>query len=256
MKVKLLLILVAVGFISCKNNQSANSWSKIFENNNINGTFVLKNLKSQRTFIYNNKRSSKKYIPASTFKILNSMIALQEKSIISVNDTIKWDGVDKGYKLWNKDQTMYTAFPISCVWFYQELARRTGQEKMQKWLVKSDYGNRIIKNKVDNFWLEGKLAISANEQVAFLEKLINNELPFDKNIQETVKTIMITDSSESYTIHSKTGWSGGIGWNVGYIEKDDDVWVFALNIDMNDIKKSKLRKTITYEILKEEKIIE
>ncbi len=115
------------------------------------------------------------------------MIALQVLSVTDVNDTIQWDGIDRGYESWNKDQTMKSALPISCVWFYQELARRTGQKEMQKWLTKSNYGNKKIGSKIDKFWLDGTLAISANEQIVFLEKLINNKLPFDKNIQESVK---------------------------------------------------------------------
>jgi len=255
-KLTISLILIFVGLTSCNQNKSTDDWERFFHDNNVNGTFVLKDLNSNKKLIYNQERSNKEFVPASTFKILNSMIALQVSSIASVDDTIKWDGVDRGFKLWNKDQTMKSAFPISCVWFYQELARRIGQEKMLEWITKADYGNKKIKNKIDRFWLDGKLAISASEQIDFLEKLINDKLPFDKNIQKTVKNIMITDSTEKYVIHSKTGWSNNIGWNVGYIETKNNVWIFAMNIDMNDIKMSNVRKKITYDILKEQKIIE
>ncbi len=255
-KITILLALVSVGLISCNQNKNTDNWKKSFQDNNVNGTFVLKNLDSNKTLIYNQERSNKEFVPASTFKILNSMIALQVSSITSIDDTIKWDEVDRGYKPWNKDQTMKSALPISCVWFYQELARRSGKEKMQKWITESNYGNKKIENNIDRFWLDGKLAISANEQIDFLEKLINNKLPFDKNIQETVKKIMITDSTENYIIHSKTGWSNNIGWNIGFVETKNNVWIFALNIDMNDIKMANIRKSITYDILKEQKIIE
>ena len=184
------------------------------------------------------------------------MIALQTSAIKSVNDTIKWDGIDKGWKLWNKDQTMKTAMPISCVWFYQELARRIGKKQMQNWVDKVNYGNRNIGEKIDNFWLEGDLRISAKEQILFIEKLINNELQFDKKIQETVKEIMVTDSTEAYTIHSKTGWTNQIGWNVGYVETKKNKWIFAMNMDIIKEEDAKYRKKITYEILKIEQIIE
>ncbi len=260
----IILILVLLSLSSCNQDNNVVNWNKIFQENNVNGTFVLKNTKTNITLIYNKERSNIEFVPASTFKIfpastfkiLNSMIALQESSIASVNDTIKWDGINRSFKLWNKDQTMKSALSISCVWFYQELARRTGQDKMQEWLNKTNYGNKKIENKIDRFWLDGSLAISANEQIEFLEKAVRNELPFDKNIQETVKRIMLTDSTNNYKIHSKTGWSQNIGWNVGYVETKDNVWIFALNIDMDDIKMANIRKTITYDILKEQKIIE
>ncbi len=252
----IILILALFGLASCNQNKSTDNLEKFFQENDVNGTFVLKNMNTNKMLIYNKERSNKEFVPASTFKILNSMIALQESSIANINDTIKWDSIDREYKSWNKDQTMKTALPISCVWFYQELARRTGKEKMQECIDKTNYGNKKIENKIDRFWLDGNLAISANEQIDFLEKLVKNELAFDKNIQETVKGIMITDSTQNYIIHSKTGWSQNIGWNVGYVETKDNVWIFALNIDMENLSKGKLRKTLTYDILKEQKIIE
>ena len=251
-----IIILALLGLASCNQNKSTDNWEKFFQENNIKGTFVLKNIDTNKTLIYNKERSNIEFVPASTFKILNSMIALQEASISSINDTIKWDGINRSFKSWNKDQTMKSALPISCVWFYQELARRTGKEKMQEWIDKANYGNKKIENKIDRFWLDGNLAISANEQIDFLEKFVKDELPFDKNIQETVKGIMITDSTKNYIIHSKTGWSQNIGWNVGYVETKNNVWIFALNIDMEDLNKGKLRKILTYNILEEQKIIE
>lgn len=255
-QLKIFSILVLAGLVSCNQDNIIVNWEKLFQDNSVTGTFVLKDVNASTTLIYNKERSNKEFVPASTFKILNSMIALQVSSIASVNDTIKWDGVEREFKPWNKDQTMRSALPISCVWFYQELARRTGEKQMQFWLTESDYGNKKIENNIDKFWLEGNLAISANEQIDFLEKLIKDELPFDKDIQKTVKEIMITDSTKNYVIHSKTGWSKGIGWNVGYVETKGNIWIFAMNIDMNDIKMANVRKTITYDILREQKIIE
>ncbi|BDD05514.1 class D beta-lactamase [Aureibacter tunicatorum] len=255
-KLTIPLILLVISLVACNQNQSPKAWKEIFQANNATGTFVLKNLNTNTSQYYNKERSKKEFVPASTFKILNSMIALQASSINSINDTIKWDGVDRGYKPWNQNQTMQTAFPISCVWFYQELARKTGHKRMQEWITKADYGNKKIGNKIDNFWLEGELAISATGQIDFLEKLVKHELPFDTKIQETAKDLMITDSTENYVIHSKTGWSENIGWNVGYIESESNIWLFALNMDLHDIKMAKSRKSITYDILKEQKIID
>ncbi len=248
------LVLLSIGCSS--QNKSKKKWAKLFDKYNIQGTFVLKNMSNNELKVYNIQRSDSAFIPASTFKILNSMIALQTAAINSINDTIKWDGIDKGWKPWNKDQTMKTAISISCVWFYQELARRIGKEKMQTWVNKAEYGNKNIEKEIDNFWLEGNLRITAKEQVLFLEKLINDELPFDKRIQETVKEIIVTDSTDNYIIHSKTGWSNQIGWNVGYIETKNNKWIFAMNIDLLKKEDARYRKIITYEILKNEKIIE
>lgn len=250
------IVLTVLISASCNYKERNLEWNKIFDKYDIKGTFVLKKVSNNELKIYNKERSDSSYLPASTFKIINSMIALQTSAIESIDDTIKWDGINKGWEVWNKDQTMRTAMPISCVWFYQELARRISKEQMQNWVNKTNYGNRNIGKKIDDFWLEGDLRITAKEQILFIEKLINNELPFDRQIQETVKEIMVTDSTETYIIHSKTGWTNQIGWNVGYIETKNNKWIFAMNQDIIEKQDAKYRKKITYEILKSEKIIE
>jgi len=145
------------------------------------------------------------------------------------------------------------------VWFYQELARRIGKNRMQFWIDSVKYGNQQMGSEIDDFWLAGDIGISAKQQVDFIAKLIKNELPFDKDNQKTVREILITDSTNSYTIHSKTGWGvrvkPQIGWYVGYVETQKNKWVFALNIDINSKSDLKYRKQITYEILRREGII-
>ena len=255
----LIILNITLTFIfwnSCDHNLQNEKWNNIFKKYKIKGTFILKDLSNNQLTIYNKERSDSSFLPASTFKILNSMIALQTSAIKSVDDTIKWDGKDKGWKLWNKDQTMKSAMPISCVWFYQDLARRIGKEKMQQWINKVNYGNKSIEKEIDNFWLKGDLRITANEQVSFIEKLIYNKLPFNREIQEIVKEIMITDQTAIYTIHSKTGWTKNIGWNVGYVETQNNRWIFVLNMEVADKQDIKFRNKITYEILKSAKIIE
>lgn len=255
-----LFILLNVLTLIAQDENSNDKWKLIFEKYNINGTFVLYNTSSGESQFFNEERSDITFSPASTFKILNSLIALETKAITSINDTISWDGVDKGWGKWNNDQTMKTAMPLSCVWFYQELARRIGKEYMHKWIDTVGYGNTKMGGPIDNFWLEGDLGISANEQVKFIERLINNDLPFNLQIQEVVKGLMITDSTDNYVLHSKTGWAmriaNQIGWFVGYVKSKEGTWIFAMNQDIIKKSDAKYRKQITYEILKEEGIIE
>lgn len=254
-----LILLQGLSTINAQSDTSTQKWASIFEEKNVNGTIVLYDVASGKSKVYNTERSDSAYMPASTFKILNSLISLEINVINGVNDTIKWNKVDYGWDKWNADQTMRSAMPLSCIWFYQELARRVGIDNMQKWIDSVEYGNSKMGGLIDNFWLEGDLRISAKEQVLFIERLFKNELPFKIENQEAVKEIMITDSSESYVLHSKTGWAmrieKQIGWFVGYVETKDNTWIFALNIDINSKKDSNFRKEITYEILKEEGII-
>ncbi|RUT72836.1 class D beta-lactamase [Ancylomarina longa] len=255
-----LLILLSVLALKAQGKNSNERWKTIFEKYNINGTFVLYNTSSGESQFFNEERSDSTFLPASTFKILNSLIALETKAVSSVDDTIKWDGLDKGWEKWNKDQSMKTAMPLSCVWFYQKLARRIGAKNMHKWMLRVGYGNTKMGGRIDNFWLEGDLRISAKDQVKFIERLINNDLPFSLENQQAVKDLMITDATDNYVLHSKTGWAmriaNQIGWFVGYVSSKEGTWIFALNMDLNTKSDAKYRKQISYDILKEEGIID
>ena len=127
MRVKLivLLVLIITTFVWAK-DENENILEKYMKDNNVSGTVVIKSLKSGKTNIYNKERSENKYLPASTFKIVNTLIALQEKIVKDENEIIKWNGKDYGMAVWNKDQNMKTAFATSCVWFYQELSKKIG----------------------------------------------------------------------------------------------------------------------------------
>lgn len=252
----ILLLSLSLSIFAQNNSQD---WSKYFNDAQVNGCMVLYNTRTQKTQYYNEKRCDSTYLPASTFKIISSLIALETNAVNGIYDSIKWDGKDRGWPEWNQDQCMNSALGISCVWFYQELAKRVGEVDMQKWLDKVEYGNQIMGAEIDNFWLQGDIRISANEQISFLKRLLNNELPFSIENQETVKAIMLTDSSENYKVYSKTGWAmrvdKQIGWLVGYVETNDNTYIFALNIDIHKDSDSKFRKEIVYDVLRTERII-
>lgn len=256
----LLVLLLSSSFISFSQESiEKEDWAKFFNEAEVNGCMILFDTKTDVSKYYNEKRCDSTYLPASTFKIINSLIALETNAVDGIYDSIKWDGIDRGWPLWNQDQCMNSALGISCVWFYQELARRVGKVNMQYWLDKVAYGNQTMGAEIDNFWLRGDIRISANGQVEFLKRLINNELPFDIEHQETVKSLMLTDSTESYKVYSKTGWAmrieRQIGWLVGFVETKDNTYIFALNFDMHKDSDAKYRKDIVYDILKAEEII-
>jgi len=133
---------------------------------------------------------------------------------------------------------MREAFKVSAVWFYQALVRRVGYEQMQSWVTKVGYGNQEIGNEsnVDNFWLGGELKITPHEQVQFLRRLYSNDLPFSETNIAIVKDIMIAEKTPDYTIRGKTGWGSQVGWYVGYLEQNENVYFFATNIDIPDIR--------------------
>lgn len=215
----------------------------------VNGTLIIEDLAGSQTYQHDPARALKPYLPASTFKIANTLIALKQGAVKDVDEIIPWDGQHHAIASWNADQCIRSAFPISCVWFYQELAERVGNEVYLQELQQLHYGNELTGPDVRTFWLQGELRISAVEQIAFLKRLYRKELPYAREDQELVRDLMFIEAGPGYTLRAKTGWTvrvdQQIGWYVGWLETGDTVWFFALNMDMQDSSAAHLRKDLT-----------
>ncbi|AYB44124.1 class D beta-lactamase [Paenibacillus lautus] len=196
------------------------------------GTLVLKNLKTDQVYTFNSGRSKQRFTPESSFKVANALIGLEVKAVADEYEVKRWDGIVREFPVWNRDHSLASAMRESAIWYYQAMARDIGQEQMQKYVNRIHYGNRDITGGIDTFWLNSSLKISAVEQAEFIEKLVEENLPFQKKTMKTVKRMMIDDEQDEYTIHGKTGSrlsDMGLGWYVGYVETDKGIWVFATN---------------------------
>ncbi len=182
-------------------------------------------------------RARKPFLPASTFKILNSLIILETDTVTSVDSNVAWDGVIREFDAWNQDHSLRTALAVSAVWVFQELARQVGDEQMAQYVAAADYGNSDTTGDIDSFWLEGALRTSAIDQLGFLERLTLGALPFDPAHQAAVRDILVVEEGPGWTIRYKTGTALGsepaLGWLVGIVDTDDGQWVFAYNVDLN-----------------------
>lgn len=194
------------------------------------GTAVIIDLNTSAKTVYGT-HADERVNPCSTFKILNSMIALDSDAVHDENETIAWDGVVREYPAWNRDHTMRSAIGVSAVWFYQELARRIGEKRMAGMVAKTQYGNMDTSKTLTNFWLGGgSLTISPDEEAAFLKALVEERLPFSTRSMRTVKKIITLEQNDGYVFGGKTGSCGGIGWFVGFREKGESSEVFAFQI--------------------------
>ena len=234
--------------------------SRLFAEKGVDGTVVIYSLNSGQTFIHNDARANRRFSPASTFKIMNTLIAVEEKAIAGKDDVFKWDGHVYDLSNWNHDQTLASAFRVSCVWCYQELSRRIGAEKYRAYLKQSDYGELQSNFETTTFWLDGSLQISALEQVSFLKKVVQHQLPFSKAAYETLRQIMLMDEAPAYSLWAKTGWArkvkSQVGWYVGYVETPKDIWVFALNMEIRNEDDLPLRQDLVRLALQAKGIIE
>jgi beta-lactamase class D len=205
------------------------------------GTFVGYKVDDYLIIASDKDRSGEAKLPASTFKIPNSLIALETGVVEDPDkDVFKWDGVTRSIEAWNKDHTMRSAIAASAVPVYQEIARRIGAKRMQKYVDQLDYGNRDIGGGIDQFWLTGNLRIDPVQQVDFVDRLRRGVLPVSKRSQELVRDILPVTKAGDSIIRAKTGLLGAevgkpsLGWVVGWTEKGTAQTVFALNMDCRE----------------------
>ena len=216
--------------------QESDAVAALFKARDLHGTFVLYDVAGNRMIGYNRTRAQVRYIPASTFKIPNSLIGLAAASVRSVDEVLPYGGKPQPIKEWEQDMSLRNAIRISNVPVYQELARRTGLARMRDAVTALEYGNESIGNHVDDFWLVGPLKISAVEQAEFLARFGQLQLPFSRPIQLSVREILFLEAGDKWALYGKTGWATTykpqIGWWVGWVQKGDEIYSFALNIDM------------------------
>ncbi len=216
------------------------SLQRFFDSAHVNGSFGLYDNGQGSFTIYNLKRFRDSfYLPASTFKIVNSLIGIETGVISNEKMIIKWDSVKRWNPDWNKDLTMEEAFRVSAVPYYQEVARRIGYPAMKKWIDTLGYGNKNISGPIDSFWLNNHLKITADEQLGLVKKLYFNQLPFLQRTQEIVHKTMLREDNSNYKLSYKTGWGNSengdeIGWIVGWIEENKHPYFFVLNIESPD----------------------
>jgi len=238
----LFLAAFTTTLFSCSPNNAEvdNSLKKYFDDNKVEGCFGLWDNGQNRFTVYNMPRfRDSAYLPASTFKIVNSLIALHTGRIFSDSVVIKWDGKQRSIDAWNKDLSMKEAFAVSSVPYYQEVARRIGKDTMQVWLDSLKYGTRKITGPIDSFWLNNTLKITADEQVGLLKKLYFKQLVFNRRSQEIVNNMMLRENNANYKLSYKTGWGylpngNPLGWIVGWIEENKHVYFFAMNCESKD----------------------
>lgn len=244
-------------------------FTKPFKDCNIDGSTTIYDYKNKKWLFSDKNDANIATQPASTFKVINLLIALETGVIKDENAVINWVGSTDttlyGYRPdIYKDMTVKEAFEVSAGWVFIELAKKIGKERYQKYLKLCNYGNQNLTHQDADFWNFGPFAISPANQVEFMIKVYEEKLPFSKRNMAILKQVMITEKSEQYSIRSKTGWtrvSGiDIGWWVGYVERSDNVYFFATRI----IKKRSTvnpnfghcRKDITKNILRQLKALD
>ena len=216
---------------------------KLLDSSKLSGSILIFDVEKGKYFCSNDFALTKKvFLPASTFKVPNTLIGL-ETGIININTIFKWDGKKRKLKIWEKDLNLHDAFHASCVPCFQELAEKIGPKRMQEYLNKFEYGNsNISPDNIKVFWLEGNaLKITMSDQLAFIKKLYYEKLPVKAENMKILKALMEIETGSNYRLFGKTGWAirddYNIGWFVGWALKGERLLFLITNVspypDMN-----------------------
>lgn len=209
-----------------------------FKHAGVDGTFVLYDVEAGRMTGHDRSRANTRFVPASTFKIPNTLIGLSTGAVRSVDEILPYGGQPQPFKAWERDMGLRDAIVLSNVPIYQALARRIGLERMREAVSRLKYGNAEIGSVVDRFWLDGPLRISAVEQARFLAGLAGGGLPVAAGVQDSTREILKIEQGADWTLYGKTGWENapgeGVGWWVGWVERGERIHAFALNMDMRN----------------------
>lgn len=273
----LYLVLVLILFISCQQKDKIlsvseikkyevleRSFQEILDSANLKGSILVYDFKRE---IYKSNDfgwAKKSHLPASTFKIPNSIIGLEMGILKNDSTLFKWNGEQRRLDVWEQDLSLKDAFHYSCVPCYQELAREIGVKQMEKYIDEFSYGDiKVDSTNLDFFWLQGDSKINQNQQIDFLRRFYLSELPIKRKTDDIMKRMMIIKQNENYVLRGKTGWSItndiNNAWFVGYVETKENVYFFATNVepmpkfDMNDFPEA--RKMVTYKALKEQGVL-
>lgn len=234
-------------------NISNQDFQNILDSANIGGTILIYDSKNDKFYANDFDKAKIGYLPASTFKIANTIIGLETGKIVDENTVFKWDGVRKMMPMWEKDLVLKDAFQFSCVPCYRELARNIGFQDMKAYLAKIKYGNMQIKNNnIDMFWLAGESTVTSFQQIDFLKRFYEKKLPISDKTHQIVKEILLLDKTETHKLSGKTGWAiqdeADNGWFVGYLEAGENIYYFSTNVSPKENFDMKLFANIRKEM--------
>ncbi len=263
----LLITFIGLSLNSCGDRSEPRNmpkWDKVFEKYEAEGCFYLLDTDKERIFFSNPIRCKEEFIPASTIKVLFSLIGLEYGKIQSLDgDTLIWQEEFHSSKNRGEKLTLSEAYKTSSDWYFQEVCRQIGADTLERIIESIDcYGNMHQKGDLEDFWKDGSFVISAEEQVEFLRRLTAYELPFKKNVIDSVLKVMIETETEDFTLRTKTGKifnkgsNDNIAWYVGIVQKHNRHAIFAMNMNLptDTLTEERLwvRKDITREILEKQ----
>lgn len=187
--------------------------------------------------------------PASTFKVPLAVMGYDAGFLSDAHTPAL--PFKKGYADWGGEEWRQTADPTrwmdySIVWYSQQIAKSLGAAQLQRYSAAFDYGNADFSgdkgkdNGLERAWISSSLKVTPRQQLAFLTKLFNGQLPVSQHaMTTTISILQQRTSADGWQLRGKTGSAfprfadgnfdraHGWGWYVGAASKGDDQLVFV-----------------------------
>lgn len=226
-------------------------WSSYF--GGLTGAAVIYDRAENRYAVYNGELAGTRRSPCSTFKIISSLIGL-EQGIILPDDSVRtWSGEMFWNEDWNRDIGFEDAFRTSCVWYFREVIDEIGRETMQKELEKLAYGNCDISDwkgeqntnnsnrALTGFWIESSLKISPKEQTEVMERIFGENSTYSEETIEILKEVMRLpeEYGTDIPVYGKTGMGKTDGitvdaWFTGFAETSEEPVYFCVYLGQSE----------------------
>lgn len=229
------------------------NWENYFDG--MNGAAVIYNPSENSYQIYNQEMALTQRSPCSTFKIISSLIALENKVIVPDDSTRTWSGEVFWNENWNRNINFEDAFRTSCVWYYREVINELGKDVMQEELSNLHYGNcdisdwegRLNNNNsnraLTGFWIESSLKISPKEQVEVLDRIFGEQSVYSQETQNNLEKVMLLSEQQDRDIvfYGKTGLGKSHGivvdaWFTGFADMTGGRKYFCVYLGETDGK--------------------
>lgn len=186
--------------------------------------------------------------PASSFKVPLALMGYDLGLLVDEHNPVL--PYKDEYKAWMEDwkQPIDPAgwMQRSVVWYSQELTRAMGMDRFGAYVQAFGYGNGDLSgdegmdNGLTKAWLSSSLAISPDEQLAFLGKLWKRQLPVADIAYDRTRAIMpVFAAADGWRVWGKTGTgfqrapdgtkdrSRQFGWFIGWAEREGGTILFV-----------------------------
>jgi beta-lactamase class D len=203
------------------------AYARLMDSLGFTGTVLTYDPRSNVMTVADTAALDRGELPASTFKIPNTLIGL-ETGVLHRDLVFRWDSTERANASWNEDLPLARAFRVSCVPCYQDVARRIGVGRMTQWLDRLRFGTMVVTDStIDSFWLRGASRITPIQQLDFLMRLHERALPLSTSTFDDFAYIFTIRRDADGAFCGKTGTSAGadgtVAWFVGWKQSGANV---------------------------------